>query len=65
MGEDGIFHFENRLCVANNERLKREILAEVHGATYTVHPGSTKMYKDLKKTYWWCNMKKDVAEFVA
>ncbi|KAL0551537.1 hypothetical protein IC582_010626 [Cucumis melo] len=30
-----------------------------------MHPGSTKMYQDLKQVYWWCNMKREVAEFVS
>jgi hypothetical protein len=31
---------------------------------YTVHPGSTKMYKDLKMTYWWNNMKMEIAKYI-
>lgn len=65
IGEDVIIHFGNRLCVPSNEGLKRGILAEAHETTYTVHPSNTKMYKDLKEIYWWCNMKRDVAKFVA
>ncbi|KAL4014040.1 hypothetical protein IC575_026230 [Cucumis melo] len=30
-----------------------------------MHPGSTKMYQDLKRVYWWRNMKREVAEFVS
>lgn len=62
-GKMALFSLET-VCVPN-KGLKREILAEAHGATYTVHPSSTKMYQDLKETYWWYNMKRDVAEFVA
>lgn len=40
-------------------------MEEAHGAAYVVHPGSTKMYKDLKEHYWWNNMKREIAEFVA
>ena len=29
-----------------------------------MHPGSTKMYQDLKVLYWWSGMKRDVSEFV-
>ncbi|KAL0286800.1 UNVERIFIED_CONTAM: hypothetical protein Sangu_2719700 [Sesamum angustifolium] len=36
-----------------------------HYAPYAMHPGSTKMYRDLRPYYWWPTMKKDVAEFVA
>ena len=40
-------------------------MIEAYTAPYTMHPGSTKMYRDLKPFYWWPIMKKDVAEFVA
>ncbi|KAL8120200.1 hypothetical protein AgCh_017373 [Apium graveolens] len=48
------------------EKLEIEVkVAEPgHGSRYKVHPGSTKMYQDLKEYYWWPNMKKDVAEWV-
>ncbi|KAH0665271.1 hypothetical protein KY290_027543 [Solanum tuberosum] len=32
---------------------------------YSIHPGATKMYHDLRKIYWWNRMKKDIAGFVA
>jgi hypothetical protein len=38
---------------------------EAHKTHYTVHPGSTKMYQDLKRNYWWSGMKQDIAEYVA
>jgi hypothetical protein len=38
---------------------------EAHKTHYTVHPGSTKMYQDLKRNYWWSSMKRDIAEYVA
>ncbi|XP_055960084.1 uncharacterized protein LOC130014952 [Mercurialis annua] len=37
-------------------------MEEVHGSTYSIHPGSTKMYHDIKKMYWWSGMEKDIAE---
>jgi len=37
----------------------------VHESWLTVHPGSTKMFIDLKQYYWWPRMKKEIAEFVA
>ena len=37
----------------------------MHYASYNVHPGTTKIYHDIKATYWWNGLKKDVAEFVA
>ena len=40
-------------------------MMEAHHSRYPVHPGSTKMYHDLKEMYWWGDMKKNIAEFVA
>jgi hypothetical protein len=36
-----------------------------HQSKYTIHPGNTKMYQDLKKKFWWSGMKRSVAEYVA
>ena len=38
---------------------------EAHHSKYTIHPGVTKMYQDMKRMYWWPGMKRDVASFVA
>ena len=62
---DGVLQFRNRLCVPNNTELKREIMEEAHKSAYTVHPGSTKMYRDLREVYWWNNMKREIADFVS
>ncbi|XP_075080394.1 uncharacterized protein LOC142165905 [Nicotiana tabacum] len=40
-------------------------MTEMHQSRYSVHPGSTKMYHDLRQLYWWNDMKKDIATFVA
>jgi len=40
------------------------VLKEAHETKLTVHPRSTKMYKDLKGYYWWPKMKREIAEFV-
>ena len=55
----------NRLCVPSMTALKKELLKEAHNSTLVVHPGSTKMYHDLKTHYWWNGMKRDIAEYVA
>ncbi|XP_050217548.1 uncharacterized protein LOC126668385, partial [Mercurialis annua] len=52
-------------CVPDSDGLRDQILEEAHKSAYSVHPGSTKMYHDLKGTYWWSGMKKDVAEYVS
>jgi hypothetical protein len=41
------------------------IMEEAHNSAYSIHPGSTKMYMDLKQKYWWDGMKADIARFVA
>ncbi|XP_065854728.1 uncharacterized protein [Euphorbia lathyris] len=65
IGDDGVLRYGTRLCVPDVDDLKREILEEAHCSAYTVHPGSTKMYRDLRELYWWSGIKRDVADFVA
>ncbi|KAH9801781.1 Endonuclease [Citrus sinensis] len=61
--ERGIILFKDRICVLKD--IKKEILLEAHTTLYSLHPGITKMYKDLNKHYWCPGMKKDIVEFVA
>ncbi|KAA0050100.1 DNA/RNA polymerases superfamily protein [Cucumis melo var. makuwa] len=61
---DGAIVKQGRLCVLNISELKGTILEEAHNSTYAMHPGSTKMYRTLKKTYWWPGMKREIAEYV-
>jgi hypothetical protein len=51
--------------VPNVKELKDKILREAHESTYSIHPGGNKMYHDLKATYWWHGMKRDIVEYVA
>jgi len=53
----------NQVCVLGSE-LRREIMNEAHRSLYTIHHGSTKMYKDLKEKFWWNNMKRGIAKYV-
>ena len=54
--KDGALRFGSRLCVPNDLLIKKEILEEAHYFPYTIHPGSTKMYHDLRENFWWNNM---------
>lgn len=63
--DNGVVKYKGRWCIPKNEELKRKILEEAHNTPYLVHLGGDKLYKDLKQHFWWSNMKRDVAEFVA
>ncbi|KAL5574698.1 hypothetical protein UlMin_016397 [Ulmus minor] len=62
---DGILHYKGRLCIPDDAEIKEQLLSEAHATPYSVHPGATKMYQDLKERFWWSGMKKEVAEYVA
>ncbi|KAL5566570.1 hypothetical protein UlMin_029734 [Ulmus minor] len=62
--KEGLVMYKGRLCIPDYKRLRNEILYDAHNTPYSVHPGTTKMYQDLKKHYWWHGMKRDVAKYV-
>ena len=62
---DGTLYFMNRIWVPLYGRLRELVLAEAHKSRYSVHPGTDKMFHDLKEFYWWPNMKREVAKFVS
>jgi hypothetical protein len=63
--EQGTIWFKNRICVPEIKHLRETILKEAHDSTFSIHPGSTKMYQDLMQKYWLYGIKKDVAAHVA
>jgi hypothetical protein len=63
--EEGLLWYKWRICVPNVKELKAKILHEAHESAYSNHPGGSKMYHDLKATYWWYGMRRDVAKYVA
>jgi hypothetical protein len=46
--DQGIIWFNNRIVVPKNEEIRQQILDESHLSRHSIHPGSTKMYQDLK-----------------
>ena len=62
--ENGILYYKDRVCVPDDNDLKKAILEEAHSGSFSIHPGSTKMYQDLKMSFWWSGMKREVSEFV-
>jgi hypothetical protein len=61
----GILWFKNRLVVPKVPTLRQQILDESHTSRYSIHPGSNKMYQDLKSRFWWTKMKIEIAHYVA
>nr|GEV66801.1 retrotransposable element Tf2 [Tanacetum cinerariifolium] len=61
---NGIRYFEGRLWLPLFGGIRDMVMHESHKSKYSIHPGSDKMYQDLKKFYWWLNMKANIATFV-
>ena len=53
------------ICVPKDSEIRKLIFQEAHESPYSIHPGNTKMYEDLKERFWWTNMKRDIAEYIA
>ncbi|KAA0066306.1 ty3-gypsy retrotransposon protein [Cucumis melo var. makuwa] len=64
ISSDGGLMYERRLFAPPNSAVKTELLTEAYISQFSMHHGSTKMYQDLKRVYWWRNMKREVADFV-
>jgi hypothetical protein len=62
--EEGTIWFKKRICVPKIEHLRQLILREARDLAYSIHPGSTKLYQDLKEKYWWYGLERDVATYV-
>lgn len=62
--EDGLLIHEKQIYLSKDRTLKDEVLKEAHGSRVIIHPGSTKMYKDLNEFYWRLKMKKQIAEYI-
>jgi hypothetical protein len=61
----GILWFKERLVVPKRVTHKKKILDEAHASRYSIHPGSTKMYHDLRQQFWWTRMKRETARYVS
>ena len=64
LGDNGILRYQDMICVPDVDDLRTRIVAEAHRSRYSLRPSSTKMYHDLKQSYWWNGMKKDIAKYV-
>jgi hypothetical protein len=64
--EEGVtIFFRGRLYVPQKSKVKMDILSEAHRTPYMVHPGETKMYQDMRQSFWWKHLKVDIAKYVA
>ncbi|GJW76934.1 putative reverse transcriptase domain-containing protein [Tanacetum coccineum] len=61
---DGTLCLYRRSCIPNLGNLRGVIMHESHKSKYSIHPGLDKMYQNLKKLYWWPNMKAEIATYV-
>ncbi|GJW44425.1 putative reverse transcriptase domain-containing protein [Tanacetum coccineum] len=62
---DGTLCLNGRSWIPNLSNLRELIMHESHKSKYSIHRGSDKMYQDLKKLYWWPNMKAKIATYVS
>ena len=62
---EGVLWFNSRLVVPKDLELRKQILDEAHLSRYSIHPGSNKMYQDLKQRFWWTRMKREIARYVS
>jgi hypothetical protein len=63
--EKGILWFNDKLIVPKDKELRNQIMVEAHSSKLSIHPGSSKMYQDLKPYFWWTKMKKEIIAYVA
>jgi hypothetical protein len=62
---EGVLWFNERIVVPKDHKLRKQILDEAHLSKFSMHPGSTKMYQDLKHTFWWTRMKREIAKYIS
>jgi hypothetical protein len=62
--DQGVIFFGKRIVVPKDHNLRHLILDEAHSSQFSIHPGTTKMYQDLKKRFWWTRMKWEIARYV-
>ncbi|GJR02714.1 putative reverse transcriptase domain-containing protein [Tanacetum coccineum] len=62
---DGTIWLNGRSRLPCYGDLRTVIMHESHKSKYSIHPGSDKMYQDMKKLYWWPNMKANIATYVS
>jgi hypothetical protein len=62
---EGVLWFKDRLVVPKKAILKKKILNAAHTSRYSIHPGSIKMYHELRQQFWWTRMKHETSRYVS
>ena len=52
LDDEGVIRFQHITCVPDVVEVKKEVLEEAHRSKFSIHPGSSKMYQDLKRNFW-------------
>ncbi|XP_076912613.1 uncharacterized protein LOC143570977 [Bidens hawaiensis] len=63
--EHGVVWCGKRLCVPSDSTLRESLLAEAHSPPFSIHPGSTKMYRDLRQHFWWSGWLQTLDQFMS
>lgn len=63
--DDGLLRFWDWIWVLNDPDLILDVLKEAHVSKLSIHPENTKIYRDLKRRYWWLGMKKNIVDYVS
>jgi hypothetical protein len=63
--DNGTLWSGKRICIPNLKPIRELIFWEAQKSVYSIHPGSTKMYRDLKTIYWWYGMMRDIVECIS
>jgi hypothetical protein len=63
--DQGTLWYKKHICVLEIKEIRELILHEAYDSAYSIHPGSTKMYHELKGRYWWYGMNRAIAEYGA
>jgi hypothetical protein len=65
MDPEGVLWFNERIVIPKDHKLRQQIMDEAHLSKFSIHPGSTKMYQDLKQNFWWTRMRHEIAKYVS
>ncbi|KAI3707163.1 hypothetical protein L6452_25432 [Arctium lappa] len=60
----GLKCYKGRIWIPRLGNFRNQVLDEAHKSRYSIHPGNNKMYRDLRQSYWWPGLKKDIAHYV-